>query len=85
MTTDARAEFGAVGRGAGIDRLLSGWREEPNHSCETEASADLFLLLGPACPIRPPNILMPPLMNNHGDYIFSLGNFCHWLAGKAEG
>jgi flavin-dependent dehydrogenase len=27
---------------------------------------------------------MPPLMNNHGNYIVSLGNVCRWLAGKAE-
>jgi electron-transferring-flavoprotein dehydrogenase len=27
---------------------------------------------------------MPPLMNNHGNYIVSLGNVCRWLAGHAE-
>ncbi len=27
-----------------------------------------------------PNFLMPPLMNNHGNYIVSLGNLCRWLA-----
>ncbi|MEX1109216.1 MAG: electron transfer flavoprotein-ubiquinone oxidoreductase, partial [Dongiaceae bacterium] len=27
---------------------------------------------------------MPPLMNNHGNYIVSLGNLCRWLAGQAE-
>jgi electron-transferring-flavoprotein dehydrogenase len=27
---------------------------------------------------------MPPLMNNHGNYIVSLGNVCRWLAGQAE-
>jgi electron-transferring-flavoprotein dehydrogenase len=27
---------------------------------------------------------MPPLMNNHGNYIVSLGNVCRWLATKAE-
>jgi electron-transferring-flavoprotein dehydrogenase len=31
-----------------------------------------------------PNIFMPPLMNNHGNYIVSLGNVCRWLATKAE-
>ena len=28
--------------------------------------------------------MMPPLMNNHGNYIVSLGNVCRWLAAKAE-
>lgn len=27
---------------------------------------------------------MPPLMNNHGNYIVSLGNVCRGLATKAE-
>ncbi len=28
--------------------------------------------------------MMPPLMNNHGNFIVSLGNVTRWLAGKAE-
>ena len=28
--------------------------------------------------------MMPPLMNNHGNFIVSLGNVCRWLATKAE-
>ena len=31
-----------------------------------------------------PNWLLPPLMNNHGNYIVSLGNVCRWLAQQAE-
>ena len=27
---------------------------------------------------------MPPLMNNHGNFVGSLGNVCRWLAQKAE-
>src|SRR5260370_38457557 len=27
---------------------------------------------------------MAPLMNNHGNFIVSLGNVCRWLATKAE-
>ena len=26
----------------------------------------------------------PPQMNNHGNYIISLGNFCRWLGEQAE-
>jgi electron-transferring-flavoprotein dehydrogenase len=29
-------------------------------------------------------MLMPPLMNNHGNYIVSLGNVCRWLGAQAE-
>src|SRR3546814_14602479 len=31
-----------------------------------------------------PNFALPPLMNNHGNYIVSLGNVCRWLASQAE-
>ena len=75
---------GAVVDPIGIDRLLPGWRQETDHPFKTEVNADHFLLLGPAGSIRLPNFLMPPLMNNHGNYIVSLGLVCRWLAGKAE-
>ncbi|MFK0206353.1 electron transfer flavoprotein-ubiquinone oxidoreductase [Agrobacterium sp. NPDC090283] len=75
---------GAVVDPIGIDRLLPGWRKEEGHPFKTVVKDDRFLLLGPAGSIRLPNFLMPPLMNNHGNYIVSLGNVCRWLAGKAE-
>ncbi|MBB4237427.1 electron transfer flavoprotein-ubiquinone oxidoreductase [Rhizobium esperanzae] len=75
---------GAVVDPIGIDRLLPGWREDADHPFKTEVTADHFLVLGPAGSIRLPNMLMPPLMNNHGNYIVSLGNVCRWLATKAE-
>ncbi|MGF9562531.1 electron transfer flavoprotein-ubiquinone oxidoreductase [Neorhizobium sp. JUb45] len=75
---------GAVVDPVGIDALLPGWREEEGHPFKTEVTADHFMLLGPAGSVRLPNILMPPLMNNHGNYIVSLGNVCRWLGEKAE-
>jgi len=75
---------GAVVDPIGIDRLLPGWREEGDHPFKTPVTADHFLILGPAGSVRLPNMLMPPLMNNHGNYIVSLGNVCRWLAGHAE-
>ncbi|MFP1646485.1 electron transfer flavoprotein-ubiquinone oxidoreductase [Pontitalea aquivivens] len=75
---------GAVVDPVGIDSLLPGWREEADHPFKTSVTDDHFLLLGPAGSVRLPNFLMPPLMNNHGNYIVSLGNVCRWLAGHAE-
>ena len=75
---------GAVVDPIGIDRLLPDWREDPDHPFQTPVTDDHFLVLGPAGGVRIPNFLMPPLMNNHGNYIVSLGNVCRWLAGKAE-
>ncbi|TAT83109.1 electron transfer flavoprotein-ubiquinone oxidoreductase [Rhizobium ruizarguesonis] len=75
---------GAVVDPIGIDRLLPGWRDEADHPFKTKVTADHFLLLGPAGSVRLPNVLMPRLMNNHGNYIVSLGLVCRWLATKAE-
>ncbi|MBB4277623.1 electron transfer flavoprotein-ubiquinone oxidoreductase [Rhizobium mongolense] len=75
---------GAVVDPIGIDRLLPDWRSESDHPFKTEVTADHFLVLGPAGSVRLPNVLMPPLMSNHGNYIVSLGLVCRWLAGHAE-
>lgn len=75
---------GAVVDPIGMDALLPGWREESDHPFKTEVTDDHFLVLGPAGSIRLPNFAMPPLMNNHGNYIVSLGNVCRWLGEKAE-
>ncbi len=75
---------GAVVDPVGIDALLPGWREEEGHPFKTPVTDDHFLFLGPAGSIRLPNFAMPPLMNNHGNYIVSLGNVCRWLGTKAE-
>ncbi len=74
---------GAVVDPIGLDKLLPDWRNEEN-PLKTPVTADHFLYLGPAGSVRLPNFLMPPLMNNHGNYIVSLGNVCRWLATKAE-
>ncbi len=75
---------GAVVDPIGIDRLLPDWRDDPDHPFRTQVTDDHFLFLGPAGSIRLPNFLMPPLMNNHGNYVVSLGNVCRWLATHAE-
>ena len=75
---------GAVIDPVGVDKLLPEWREESDTPFKTPVTADHFLVLGPAGSIRLPNMFMPKLMNNHGNYIVSLGNVCRWLAEKAE-
>jgi electron-transferring-flavoprotein dehydrogenase len=75
---------GAVVDPVGIDKLLPDWRDDPDHPLKTPVTDDHFLLLGPAGSLRIPNFVMPPLMNNHGNYIVSLGNVCKWLAARAE-
>ena len=75
---------GAVVDPVGIDRLFPDWRNDPTCPLKTEVKQDKFYVLGPAGALRLPNFAMPKLMNNHGNYIVSLGDLCRWLAGKAE-
>jgi electron-transferring-flavoprotein dehydrogenase len=75
---------GAVVDPIGIDRLLPEWRTEADHPFKTPVTDDRFLVLTQSGSFRLPNFMMPPLMNNHGNYIVSLGNVCRWLATKAE-
>ena len=74
---------GAVLDPCGLDALIPDWRER-GAPIKTEVSQDRFLMLGPAGSIRIPNLPMPPLMNNHGNYIVSMGNVCRWMAEQAE-
>ncbi|MCU0817001.1 MAG: electron transfer flavoprotein-ubiquinone oxidoreductase [Cypionkella sp.] len=75
---------GAVLDPAGLDALLPEWRSM-GAPIKTEVKEDNFYMLGPAGQIRIPNWPMPPLMNNHGNYIVSMANVCRWMAGVAEG
>jgi electron-transferring-flavoprotein dehydrogenase len=75
---------GAVVDPIGVDRLLPDWREDADHPFKTPVTDDQFYCSGPAGSLRLPNLGMPPLMNNHGNYIVSLGNVCRWLAARAE-
>lgn len=75
---------GAVIDPVGLDTLIPDWRDDPDQPLKTPVTDDRFLYLGPAGGIRLPNFAMPPLMNNHGNYIASLGNVCRWLAARAE-
>jgi len=75
---------GAVIDPIGLNALIPDWKEQ-GAPLETQVTDDQFLILGPAGSLRLPNFAFPPLMNNHGNYIGSLGNLCRWLATYAEG
>jgi electron-transferring-flavoprotein dehydrogenase len=75
---------GAVIDPVGLDRLLPDWRSEET-PIKTKVSDDRFYWLSASRALRLPNFMLPPLMNNHGCYVVSLGDVCRWLATKAEG
>src|SRR5438045_637905 len=74
---------GAVVDPIGLNELIPDWKEK-GAPIETGVTDDQFLWLTKTGSFRFPNFSMPPLMNNHGNYIVSLGEVCRWLATQAE-
>ena len=71
---------GAVLEPTALNELLPNWKEK-GAPLNTPVTSDSFVYLTKRLSIRLPT---PPQMNNHGNYIISLGNFCRWLAEQAE-
>ena len=75
---------GAVIDPVGLDRLLPEWRTDADRPLTIEVTEDRFYYLGPAGGVRLPNVLMPKLMSNHGNFVGSLANVARYLGRKAE-
>ena len=71
---------GAVLEPRALDELLPDWADL-GAPLNTPAGEDRFLFLTETGSYRLPT---PPQMNNHGNYIISLGNFARWLGEQAE-
>ena len=71
---------GAVLEPRALDELIPDWREK-GAPLNTPAKEDKLLLLSATGATKLPT---PPQMNNHGNYIVSLGNVCRWLGEQAE-
>jgi electron-transferring-flavoprotein dehydrogenase len=74
---------GAVIDPIALNELIPDWKEK-GAPLNTPVTEDRFYVLGKAGALRLSNMLMPPLLNNHGNYAVSLGNVCRWLAKQAE-
>ncbi|AGI73728.1 electron transfer flavoprotein-ubiquinone oxidoreductase [Octadecabacter arcticus 238] len=74
---------GAVLDPVGLDKLIPDWKAK-GAPLNTPVTHDNFYLLGEGGKVRIPNLPMPPLMSNHGNYIVSMGNVCRWMAEQAE-
>jgi electron-transferring-flavoprotein dehydrogenase len=75
---------GAVIDPIGLDRLVPEWRQDPDRPLKTEVTKDEFLFLRKAGGVRLPTIGLPKLMDNHGNFVGSLGNVCRYLGRQAE-
>ena len=71
---------GAVLEPRALNELIPDWKAK-GAPLDTPALMDRFLFLTEQSATRLPT---PPQMNNHGNYIVSLGNVCRWLGAQAE-
>ena len=62
-----------------LNELIPDWKEK-GAPLITEAKEDNFVFLTAKKHFKLPT---PPQMNNHGNYIISLGNLCRWLGEQA--
>ena len=72
---------GAVVEPRAMDELLPHWRET-GCPMTTPATEDQFVFLTKTRAFKSP--ITPPQMNNHGNYICSLGDVVRWLGSQAE-
>jgi electron-transferring-flavoprotein dehydrogenase len=79
-TLGAHMLSGAVLEPGPLDALLPGWRDEYKGIC-VPAGHDEFSFLTKSKRFRLPT---PPQMNNHGNFIISLGNLVGYLGTRAE-
>ena len=71
---------GAVLEPRALNELIPDWADK-GAPLDTPVETDKFIYLTKSGSFRLPT---PPQMNNHGNYIISLGNFCRWLGEQAE-
>ena len=75
---------GAVIETRALDELLPDWRER-GAPLNTPATEDHMLYLTETRSYRVPMLgTVMPHMDNHGNYIVSLGEVCRWLGAQAE-
>lgn len=71
---------GAAFETRALDELIPDWKDK-GAPLDTKATAEKFLFLTKTKAFR---LINPPQMNNHGNYIISLGALGKWLAEQAE-
>eukprot|EP01013_Petalomonas_cantuscygni_P008278 TRINITY_DN20998_c0_g1_i1.p1 TRINITY_DN20998_c0_g1~~TRINITY_DN20998_c0_g1_i1.p1 ORF type:complete len:570 (+),score=141.58 TRINITY_DN20998_c0_g1_i1:88-1797(+) len=72
---------GAVLEPTALNEFLPDWRSDADCPIKVPVSTDKMLYLTKSAAIPCPPI---PSMNNHGNYVISLGAACQWLSNVAE-
>ena len=73
---------GNVFQTTALDELIPNWKDL-NAPLNVPVKKDKLIFLFEKFGLSIPAFVMPP-MNNHGNYVISLGNLCRWLAEQAE-
>ena len=67
-----------------LNELFPDWKDM-EAPLETQVTSDVFKYLpNEKRAITVPHMFMPKSIDNHGNYIISLGDLCAWLAEQAE-
>ena len=66
-----------------LDELIPNWKNLDS-PIKTDVRSEDFLFYTNNKSIKIPNFLLPKALQNHGNYIISLSNFCKWLGEFAE-
>jgi electron-transferring-flavoprotein dehydrogenase len=74
---------GAVIDPRALTELIPDWKAR-GAPLDTPVTDDRFMILRSRGAWQIPGWMLPRLMDNHGNYIVSLGNVCRWLATEAE-
>ena len=74
---------GAVIDPIALNELIPDWQSK-GAPVSNKVVQDKFLWLTKTKSYSIPSKLMPPLLNNNGNYIVSLGKLCRWLTTQAE-
>jgi len=73
---------GNVFQTTALDELIPDWKDK-NCPLDVPVKKDKLMFLFKKFGLSIPSFVMPP-MNNHGNYVISLGNLCRWFASQAE-
>ena len=75
---------GAIMDPIALNELFPNWKKL-GAPLNQSVTSDAMVFLGEKASFRTPNFLLPGCLQNHGNYIISLGAVTRWLAQQAEG
>jgi electron-transferring-flavoprotein dehydrogenase len=68
-----------------LNELIPDWKNIEDFPVETPVTHDVMkILTSGTSHISIPQMFMPKAIDNHGNYIISLGELCEWLGEHAE-